>query len=101
VALCLAVDRARAQDVVQETMLRAWQHPEVANDSERSARSWLFTVARNMIIDEKLGLFADAGHAGSTKRGPSIVPTTCTANTNDTRPTRDRHHSDENRQDGS
>ena len=48
----LTRDPARAQDVVQETLLRAWQHPEVANDSERSARSWLFTVARNMIIDE-------------------------------------------------
>jgi RNA polymerase sigma-70 factor, ECF subfamily len=45
-------DRARAQDVVQETLLRAWQHPEVADDSERSPRAWLFTVARNMIIDE-------------------------------------------------
>jgi RNA polymerase sigma-70 factor (ECF subfamily) len=48
----LTGDRARAQDVVQETLLRAWQHPEVVNDSERSPRSWLFTVARNMIIDE-------------------------------------------------
>jgi RNA polymerase sigma-70 factor, ECF subfamily len=48
----LTGDPARAQDVVQETLLRAWQHPEVSNDSERSARSWLFTVARNMIIDE-------------------------------------------------
>jgi RNA polymerase sigma-70 factor, ECF subfamily len=49
----LTGDRARAQDVVQETLLRAWQHPEVANDSERSPRSWLFAVARNMIIDER------------------------------------------------
>ena len=48
----LTGDRGRAQDVVQGTLLRAWQHPEVAHDSERSARSWLFTVARNMIIDE-------------------------------------------------
>jgi RNA polymerase sigma-70 factor, ECF subfamily len=52
----LTSDEARAQDVVQETLLRAWQHPEVANDSERSARSWLFTVARNMIIDESRSL---------------------------------------------
>ena len=51
-ALRLTGDWARAQDVVQETLLRAWQHPEVADDSERSARAWLFTVARNMIIDE-------------------------------------------------
>jgi RNA polymerase sigma-70 factor, ECF subfamily len=49
----LTGDRARADDVVQETMLRVWQHPEVANDSVRSPRSWLFTVARNMIIDER------------------------------------------------
>ena len=52
-ALRLSGDRARAEDVVQETLLRAWQHPEVTDDSERSARAWLFTVARNMIIDER------------------------------------------------
>jgi RNA polymerase sigma-70 factor (ECF subfamily) len=45
-------DHARAEDVVQETLLRAWQHPEVTDDSQRSARPWLFRVARNMIIDE-------------------------------------------------
>lgn len=52
-ALRLTGDRSRAEDVVQETLLRAWQHPEVVDDSERSARAWLFTVARNMIIDER------------------------------------------------
>jgi RNA polymerase sigma-70 factor (ECF subfamily) len=52
-AMRLTGDRARAEDVVQETLLRAWQHPEVAEDTERSARAWLFTVARNMIIDER------------------------------------------------
>ena len=52
-AVGLTGDRARAEDVVQETLLRAWQHPEVTDDSERSARAWLFTVARNMIIDER------------------------------------------------
>lgn len=51
-ALRLTGDRARAEDVVQETLLRAWQHPEVTDDTERSARGWLFTVARNLIIDE-------------------------------------------------
>ena len=52
-ALRLTGDRARAEDVVQETLLRAWQHPEVTDDRERSTRAWLFTVARNMIIDER------------------------------------------------
>jgi RNA polymerase sigma-70 factor (ECF subfamily) len=49
----LTSDASRAEDVVQETLLRAWQHPEVIGDAERSARAWLFTVARNMIIDER------------------------------------------------
>jgi RNA polymerase sigma-70 factor, ECF subfamily len=52
-ALRLTGDAARAEDVVQETLLRAWQHPEVIGDPERPARAWLFTVARNMIIDER------------------------------------------------
>jgi RNA polymerase sigma-70 factor, ECF subfamily len=55
-ALRLTGDRARAEDVVQETLLRAWQHPNVTDDGELSARAWLFTVARNMIIDERRSL---------------------------------------------
>jgi RNA polymerase sigma-70 factor, ECF subfamily len=51
--LRLTGDAARAEDVVQETLLRAWRHPEVTNDVDRSARAWLFTVARNQIIDER------------------------------------------------
>lgn len=45
-------DAARAQDVVQETMFRAWRHPSVLDQSERSARAWLFTVARRLVIDD-------------------------------------------------
>ena len=48
----LTGDAARAEDVVQETLMRAWQHPEVTA-GDRPARAWLFTVARNMIIDER------------------------------------------------
>jgi RNA polymerase sigma-70 factor (ECF subfamily) len=52
-AVRLTGDTARAEDVVQETLLRAWRHPEVTADTDRSARAWLFTVARNLIIDER------------------------------------------------
>lgn len=45
-------DRARSEDLVQETLLRAWRSPRVLDQSDRSARSWLFTVARNLVIDE-------------------------------------------------
>lgn len=42
-------DRQRAEDIVQETLLRAWRHPEVL--SGRPIRPWLFTVARNLVVD--------------------------------------------------
>ena len=44
-------DRPSAEDVVQETLLRAWTHPEAMDPSRGSPRNWLFTVARNLVID--------------------------------------------------
>ena len=52
-ALRLTGDRARAEDVVQETLLRAWQHPEVADDSERTGTGLAFHACLHMIIDER------------------------------------------------
>lgn len=63
-AMRLTGDHARAEDVVQETLLRAWQHPDVFDDEERSPRAWLFTVARNMIIDQsRSSLFCHEVHS--------------------------------------
>jgi RNA polymerase sigma-70 factor (ECF subfamily) len=45
-------DRPRAQDIVQETLLRAWRHPRILDQATGSTRAWLFTVARNLVIDE-------------------------------------------------
>ncbi|HEX2313630.1 MAG TPA: sigma-70 family RNA polymerase sigma factor [Thermomonospora sp.] len=42
-------DRQHAEDVVQETLLRAWRHPEALTG--RPVRPWLFTVARNLVVD--------------------------------------------------
>jgi RNA polymerase sigma-70 factor, ECF subfamily len=50
-ALRLTGDRQRAEDIVQETMLRAWRHPEAIAPGRGSLRPWLFTVARNLVID--------------------------------------------------
>jgi len=45
-------DRARAEDVCQETLLRAWRNAAILDESQGSVRAWLFTVARNIVIDE-------------------------------------------------
>ena len=45
-------DRARAEDVAQETLLRAWRHRTILESPSPALRSWLFTVARNLVIDE-------------------------------------------------
>ncbi len=45
-------DRARAEDVVQETMLRAWRHRSALESPPGTVRAWLFTVARNVVIDQ-------------------------------------------------
>src|SRR2546421_12816510 len=44
-------DRQRAEDLVQETLLRAWRHPEALDPNRGSVRAWLFTTARNLAID--------------------------------------------------
>jgi RNA polymerase sigma-70 factor (ECF subfamily) len=45
-------DRVKAQDVVQETLLRAWRNGAVLEQADGSQRGWLFTVARHIVIDE-------------------------------------------------
>jgi RNA polymerase sigma-70 factor (ECF subfamily) len=44
-------DRQRAEDIVQETLLRAWRHPEVVGSGRTAIRPWLFTVTRHIAID--------------------------------------------------
>jgi RNA polymerase sigma-70 factor (ECF subfamily) len=44
-------DRGRAEDLVQETMLRAWIHRDTSDFQHRSPRAWLMTTARRLAID--------------------------------------------------
>ncbi|HEY4571026.1 MAG TPA: sigma-70 family RNA polymerase sigma factor [Kribbella sp.] len=55
-------DRQYAEDIVQETMTRAWTHSSDL-DPERAGR-WLFTVARNLVI------------SGHRKRGARVAEVT-------------------------
>ncbi|MGW6933466.1 sigma-70 family RNA polymerase sigma factor [Lentzea sp. NPDC054927] len=43
-------DAQLAEDILQETFLRAWRTPRLARRPE-AARPWLVTVARNLVVD--------------------------------------------------
>lgn len=45
-------DRYLAEDVVQETMLRAWQHCGQFSAEKGSVRGWLMKVAHNIAMDK-------------------------------------------------
>ena len=44
-------DQASADDIVQETFIRAWRHLPQLSADDRPVRPWLFRVARNLLID--------------------------------------------------
>lgn len=75
--LRLTGDRALADDIVQETLMRAWRKPSVLDQSDRSARAWLFTVAHNLVID--------ATRSASRKHevGPNAAPEASTEDRTD------------------
>ncbi|MFC9326149.1 sigma-70 family RNA polymerase sigma factor [Kitasatospora sp. NPDC057015] len=47
----VAGDRQRAEDVVQETLVRAWRNIDRLDAAAGSLRPWLVTVARRIVID--------------------------------------------------
>ncbi len=67
----LTGDRQFAEDVVQETLVRAWRKPEVLDQSQSSAKAWLFTVARNLVIDGKRSAYAR--HEFATETMPERI----------------------------
>jgi RNA polymerase sigma-70 factor, ECF subfamily len=66
-AQLLTSDRARAAVVAQQTLQRAGRDPEVADSPARSARAWLFSNARNLIVDDRhnTDITNEIGAAGS------------------------------------
>ncbi|MET7608587.1 sigma-70 family RNA polymerase sigma factor [Streptomyces avermitilis] len=79
-------DRHSAEDIVQETFIRAWQHAERLEKDGRSMRGWLFTVARNLVVDRLrsaayrnesiVGEFPDAIHPDSNDVALTTIETT-------------------------
>jgi RNA polymerase sigma-70 factor, ECF subfamily len=48
-------DQQWAEDVVQETLFRAWRNADKLDDAPGLLRAWLFTVARRIVIDGRRG----------------------------------------------
>ena len=44
-------DRVRAEDIVQETLVRAWRNLDQLDDDRAPVGPWLFTVALRLAID--------------------------------------------------
>jgi RNA polymerase sigma-70 factor, ECF subfamily len=44
-------DRVRAEDIVQETLVRAWRNLDRLDEAAGAIRPWLFTVAQHLAID--------------------------------------------------
>jgi RNA polymerase sigma-70 factor (ECF subfamily) len=67
-------DRQRAEDIVQETLLRAWLHPDAI--VSRPARPWLFAVARNLAVDAHRARQARPHEVGEAALQMSAAPDT-------------------------
>ncbi len=50
-ALRATGDPALAEEIVQETFLRAWRNPQAFRGPDSSPRGWLLTVARHVLSD--------------------------------------------------
>jgi RNA polymerase sigma-70 factor, ECF subfamily len=70
----LTNDRSEAEDVVQETLLRAWKHPEVLVNGQGSVRGWLLTVARNIVVDRARARSARPAEVREHPTNPTVAP---------------------------
>jgi RNA polymerase sigma factor (sigma-70 family) len=51
-ALSMVGDRAVAEEVAQETFLRAWRHAGAYDPRRGRVATWLLSIARNLAIDQ-------------------------------------------------
>jgi RNA polymerase sigma-70 factor (ECF subfamily) len=63
-------DRSAAEDVLQETLIRAWRHAGDLSEQSGSIRGWLFTVTRNIVTDK---MRAKASRPTEVPESPATV----------------------------
>lgn len=59
-------ERTLGEDVVQETLIRAWRNPERLTEDRGSVRGLLFTITRNIAIDRHRARQARPGEVAET-----------------------------------
>jgi RNA polymerase sigma-70 factor, ECF subfamily len=67
-------DRYRAEDVVQETAVRAWQHRSDLDPTTDRVRTWLFTVAHRIVIDHHRARQARPKEVGEEEPADAAAP---------------------------
>jgi RNA polymerase sigma-70 factor, ECF subfamily len=67
-------DRHRAEDVVQETAVRAWQHQGILDPTNDRVRTWLFTVAHRIVIDHHRARQARPKEVGEDEPADAASP---------------------------
>lgn len=67
-------DQHRAEDVVQETAVRAWQHQGILDPANDRVRTWLFTVAHRIVIDHHRARQARPNEIGDEESDELSVP---------------------------
>jgi RNA polymerase sigma-70 factor (ECF subfamily) len=60
-------DRYRAEDMLQETLIRAWRHPEARDGTGQWNRAWLYMVARRIAIDHVRAVLARPPEVGDER----------------------------------
>lgn len=65
-------DRGLAEEVTQETFVRAWRSRERFDERRGSLRTWLFSIARNLIIDSARARSVRPARAGGEAREESV-----------------------------
>lgn len=73
-ALRLTGDPGRAEDIVQETLLRAWKHAAPLAADARPLRPWLFTVAANLAADDRRARRSRPAELGENLAGDLPAP---------------------------